>query len=199
MRSVFGFSSRAQSDPIVPKAFRSTSKRMCLYSSATFLVAVMGLLLTPTSFVRADNGNSTGHGDPHVFRVIDKHGKFVGYSLTDNLVAREINGVWVTFYVHPALGIFDSRAIYVQYLTTDCTGTRYISHYSTFAEGTRVGSTLYYPTDTQVLSPRSLRVISGNGEEGVCSPASDIPGVYGVATTIEVDSFGLEVPFKATQ
>jgi hypothetical protein len=42
-------------------------------------------------------------------------------------------------------------------------------------------------------------VVSGNGEEGVCSPASDIPGVYGVATTIEVDSFGLDVPFKAIQ
>ena len=183
----------------VPKAFRTTSKRMRLYRSVTFLVAVVGLLLTPTGFARADNGNSSGHGDPHVFRVVDKHGKLVGYSLSENLVAREINGAWVTFYVQPGIGIFDSRAIYVHYLTTDCTGPRYISHYSTFAEGTRVGSTLYYPTDTQVLSPRSLRVISGDGEEGVCSPASGIPGVYGVPTTIEVDSFGLEVPFKAIQ
>jgi hypothetical protein len=182
----------------VPKAFRSTSKRMCL-RAATFLVAMVGLLLTPTGFARADNGNSSGHGDPHVFRVVDKHGKFVGYSLSENLVAREINGVWVTFYVQTGIGIFDSRAIFVHYLTTDCTGPRYVSHYSTFAEGTRVGSTLYYPTDTQVLSPRSLRVISGDGEEGVCSPASGIPGVYGVPTTIEVDSFGLEVPFKAIQ
>ena len=189
---------RIQGNRVSPKAF-PTSKRLRLYRSATFLVAVIGLLLTPTKFARADNGNSTGHGDPHVFRVVDKHGKLVGFSLSENLVAREINGTWVTFYVHPAAGIFDSRAIYVQYLTTDCTGPRYISHYSTFAEGTRVGSTLYYPTDTQVLSPRSLRAISGDGEEGVCSPASGIPGVYGVPTTIEVDSFGLEVPFKATQ
>jgi hypothetical protein len=183
----------------VPKAFRRISKRMHLYRSVTFFVAVVGLLLTPTAFARADNGNSSGHGDPHVFRVVDKYGKFVGYSLSENLVAREINGAWVTFYVQPGIGIFDSRAIYVHYLTTDCSGARYISHYSTFAEGTRVGSTLYYPTDTQVLSPRSLRVISGNGEEGVCSPASGISGVYGVPTTIEVDSFGLEVPFKAIQ
>jgi len=189
---------RVQGNP-VPKAFGSTSKRIRLYRSATFLVAVIGLLLTPTGFARADNGNSSGHGDPHVFRVVDKHGKFVGYSLSENLVTREINGAWVTFYVHPAIGIFDSRAIYVHYLTTDCSGPRYISHYSTFAEGTRVGSTLYYPTDTQVLSPRSLRVISGDGEEGVCSPASGIPGVYGVPTTIEVDSFGFEGPFKAIQ
>jgi len=163
------------------------------------LFAVAGLFLAGANFARADSGNSTGHGDPHIFRVVDKHGKFVGYSLSENLVTREINGTWVTFYVHPGIGIFDSRAIYVHYLTTDCSGPRYISHYSTFAEGTRVGSTLYYPTDTQVLSPRSLRVISGDGEEGVCSPASGIPGVYGVPTTIEVDSFGLEVPFKAIQ
>jgi hypothetical protein len=183
----------------VPKAFRSTLKRMRLFKSATFFVAVVGLLLTPTAFARADNGNSSGHGDPHVFRVVDKHGKLVGYSLSENLVAREINGTWVTFYVHPGLGIFDSRAIYVHYLTTDCSGPRYVSHYSTFAEGTRVGSTLYYPTDTQVLGPRSLRVISGDGDEGVCAPASNVPGVYGLATTIEVDSFGLEVPFKAIQ
>ncbi len=176
--------------------FRSSSR---LFKPATFLFAALGLLLAATRFACADNGNSPGHGDPHIFRVVDKHGKFVGYSLTDNLVTREINGVWVTFYVHPGIGIFDSRAIYVHYLTTDCTGTRYVSHYSTFSEGTRVGPTLYYPTDSQMLSPQSLRVISGNGEEGVCSPASDVPGVYGVATTVEVDSFGLEVPFKATQ
>jgi len=123
----------------------------------------------------------------------------VGYSVTDNLVAREINDVWVTFYVQPGLGIFDSGAIYLYYLTADCTGTRYVTHYSTFSEGTRVGSTLYYPTGAQVLSPRSLRVVTGNGDEGVCSPASDISGVYGVATTVEVDSFGLELPFKAVQ
>jgi hypothetical protein len=160
---------------------------------------MMGLLLAPTGFARADNGNSTGHGDPHVFRVVDKYGKLVGYSLSENLVAREINGSWVTFYVHPGEGIFNSRAIYVHYLTTDCSGPRYISHYSTFAEGTRVGSTLYYPTDAQVLGPRSLRIVSGNGEEGICTSASEIPGVFGVATTIEVDSFGLETPFKAVQ
>jgi len=189
---------RVQGNP-VPTAFPSTSTRMRLYQSATFLVAVIGLLLTPTGSACADNGNSTGHGDPHVFRVVDKRGKLVGYSLSENLVAREINGTWVTFYVYPGSGIFDSRAIYVHYLTTDCSGPRYISHYSTFAEGTRVGPTLYYPTNTQVLGPRSLRVISGDGEEGVCSPASNVSGFYGVATTIEVDSFGLEVPFKAIQ
>jgi hypothetical protein len=173
---------------------------MHLYRSATFLVAVAVLLFTPTRFARADNGNSSqGHGDPHIFRVIDKHGKFVGYSLTDTLVAREINGTWVSFYVHPGTGIFDSRAIYVHYLTTDCSGPRYIAHYSTFSEGTRVGPTLYYPIDAQLLNPRSLKVVSGNGEESLCSPASDIPGVYGVAATVEVDSFGLEIPFKAVQ
>ena len=169
-----------------------------MFKSATLLVAALALL-APAKVARADNGNSSGHGDPHVFRVVDKRGKFVGYSLSENLVAREINGTWVTFYVHPGSGVFDSRAIYVHYLTTDCTGTRYISHYSTFAEGTRVGPTLYYPTDAQMISPHSLRVVSGNGEEGVCSPASDVPGEYGAATTIDVDSFGLEAPFKATQ
>jgi hypothetical protein len=199
MRFAFGLSSGVQNNRISPEALQSSSELGRPCKLAALLFAVVGLFLAGTRSACAENGNSSGHGDPHVFRVVDKHGKFVGYSLSENLVAREINGSWVTFYVHPGIGIFDSRAIYVQYLTTDCTGTRYISHYSTFSEGTRVGSALYYPTDTQVLSPRSLRVVSGNGEEGVCSPASDIPGVYGVATTIEVDSFGLEVPFKAIQ
>jgi hypothetical protein len=199
MRFAFGLSSGVQNNRISPEALQSPSELGRPCKLAALLFAVVGLFLAGTRSACAENGNSSGHGDPHVFRVVDKYGKFVGYSLSENLVAREINGSWVTFYVHPGTGIFDSRAIYVQYLTTDCTGTRYISHYSTFSEGTRVGSALYYPTDTQVLSPRSLRVVSGNGEEGVCSPASGIPGVYGVATTIEVDSFGLEVPFKAIQ
>ena len=64
-------------------------------------------------------------GSNHPFRVIDKRGKLVGYTVTENMVAREINGVWVSFYVHPTDpdGIFDSDAIYLNYLTTDCSGT----------------------------------------------------------------------------
>jgi hypothetical protein len=144
-------------------------------------------------------GGSSGRGDPHVFRVLDKRGALVGYTVTDNMVAREIDGTWVTFYVHPAFGIFDSDAIYFHYTTTDCTGTRYITHYSTFSEGTRVGPKLYYPTDQQQLIPRSLRVAHGSGPDGPCYPASDIPGTYGVAASVDVDSFGLELPFTATQ
>jgi hypothetical protein len=58
---------------------------------------------------------------------------------------------------------------------------------------------MYYPADAQVLTPRSLRVVSGNGEEGLCALAPDVSGIYGVATTVDVDSFGLELPFKAVQ
>lgn len=145
-------------------------------------------------------GASAGNGNaPQGFRVLDKHNKLVGYSLSDNLVARQVNGVWVTFYAQPASGIFDSRAIYVYYLTTDCSGARYVTHYSNFSEGTRVGPTLYYPVDAQVLTPRSLRVVAGNGEEGLCAQAPDVAGVYGLASTVEVNSFALEPPFKATQ
>ena len=199
MRSAFRSCGRVESDRVVPGKLRNALEVVRLYKSVTLLVAVMSLFLMPTTLTYADSGNSSqGHRDPHVFRVIDTHGKLVGYSVTDNLVAREVNGVWVTFYVQPGLGIFDSGAIYICFLTADCTGTRYVTHYSTFSEGTRVGSTLYYPTGAQVFSPRSLRVATGNGDE-VCSPASDISGVYGVATTVEVDSFGLELPFKAVQ
>lgn len=146
-------------------------------------------------------GGSNGRGDPHAFKVMDKNGNLVGYTVTDNMVAREINGVWVTFYVHPAFGsgIFDSEAIYLHYLTTNCTGTPYITHYSTFSEGTRVGPKLYYPTDQQQLNPQSLRVARGNGQEGPCYPASNIPGDYGVAASVDIDSFGFELPFKAVQ
>jgi len=159
------------------------------------LFAAVGFALATAAGAFAGNGNSS----QGLFRVLDKHGKLVGYSLTDNLVAREVNGVWVTFYVQPTSGIFDSRAIYVHYLTTDCSGPRYITHYSNFSEGTRVGPTLYYPTDGQALTPRSVRVVSGNGEEGLCAQAPEVPGVYGVAATVDVESFGLELPFKAVQ
>jgi hypothetical protein len=157
------------------------------------LVAVVFALVTAAGAF-AGNGNSQGR-----FRVLDKHGKLVGYSLTDNLVAREIDGVWVTFYVQPGRGIFDSRAIYVHYLTADCSGPRYITHYSNFSEGTRVGPTLYYPADAQDLTPRSQRVVSGNGEEGLCTLATEAPGFFGLVTTVDVESFGLELPFKAVQ
>jgi hypothetical protein len=166
-----------------------------VFRPAAFLFSAMSLLLATATVALAGNGNS-----PHAFRVIDKHGNLVGYSLTDNVVARQINGAWVTFYVHPATGIFDSRAIYVYYLTTDCSGTPYITHYSNFSEGTRVGSTLYYPTGAEELIPRSQKLVFGIGEEGVCSAAvANISGAFGVATTADVDSFGLEPPFKAVE
>lgn len=173
--------------------FRTPSR---VFKSATLVVAVVSLFLSAARLAYAGNGNSS---QPHGFRVLDKHGKLVGYSLTDNLVAREINGVWVTFYVHPGTGIFDSRAIYVYYTTPDCSGTPYVTHYSNFSEGTRVGSTLYYPADAQELTPRSVRVAFGDGEASLCSPAPNVSGVYGVATTVDVDSFGLELPFKAVE
>lgn len=167
--------------------------------SATLVLIAIALLLAVPSPVPADNGNSSqGQGNLRVFRVIDKRGRLVGYSLTENLVAREVNGVWVTFYVQPRGGIFDSGRIYVLYLTSDCTGTRYITHSSTFSEGTRVGPTLYYPVGSLDLSPKSLRVVTEAGEQE-CAAAPDVPGVYGVATTVQIDSFGLETPFKATQ
>ena len=131
--------------------------------------------------------------------MLDKNGKLVGYTVTENMVAREVNpSVWVTFFVHPAAGVFDSGAIYVYYMTPDCTGTTYITHYSTFSEGTRVGSKMYYPKDYQQLTPRSVRVTSPAGD-GACYAAPAVQGVYGVAATVDVNSFGLELPFKAQQ
>ena len=164
-----------------------------LIKSAALFLAAATLFLATESFAHAANPN----GNPHAFRVVDRRGRLVGYSLTDHLVARQINGVWVTFYAHPASGIFDSRAIYLYYLTSDCSGTPYVTHYSNFSEGTRVGSTMYYPTDAQEFTPRSLRVAFGSGEEGACSLAPNVSGAFGVATTIDIDSFGLEPPFKA--
>jgi hypothetical protein len=173
----------------------SRPKRTNGWSAVT--MAATGLLLAASLAYGAPAGN--GRSDPHVFKVVDKNGSIVGYTVTENMVAREIDGVWVTFYVHPAVGIYDSGALYLNYLTTDCTGTSYITHYSTFSEGTRVGSKLYYPKDQQQLTPRSVRVAYASGEDGACYPASDIAGVYGVATTVDVSSFGLELPFKAQQ
>jgi len=169
-----------------------------LHASARILLAVIGFFLAAIPAQAA--GGSNGRGDPHVFRVLDKRGKLVGYTVTENMVAREIDGVWVTFYVHPVdrAGIFNSEAIYLHYLTTDCSGTAYVTHYSTFSEGTRVGPKLYYPTDQQQLNPRSLRVAREDGFDG-CQPASNILGVYGVATTVDVKDFGLETPFTAVQ
>jgi hypothetical protein len=158
------------------------------------LIRVAAILFLSSSLAQAV---PPGNGRP--FRVVDKNGTQVGYAVSENVVAREINGLWVSFYVHTATGIFDSNAIYVYYTSTDCSGTRYITHYSMFAEGTRVGPRLYYPADQQTLSPRSLRVAYGSGEEGPCFAASDVTGVYGVAATVNIDTFGLELPFKAVQ
>ena len=164
---------------------------------AALVFGVIGLFGPAPDAARAENGNGNGN-TPHVFRVVDKRGKLVGYSLTENLVTREVNGVWLTFYVQPGHGIFDSKAIYFFYLTSDCSGPRYLPHYSTFSEGTRVGPSLHYPVGAQELNALSLRLANASGEVGFCT-ATETSGVYGVATSIDIDSFGVEPPFKATQ
>lgn len=176
---------------------RNPFRPMPGYAWIAATIVVTSLLVSAPVVSGAPAGGPSR--DPHVFKVVDKNGALVGYTVTENVVAREIDSVWVTFFIHPAVGIFDSGALYLNYLTTDCTGTAYISHYSTFSEGTRVGSKLYYPKDQQQLTPRSVRVASASGEDGTCYPASDIAGVYGVAATVDVNSFGFELPFKAQQ
>jgi hypothetical protein len=160
----------------------------------------IGLLLVLTVlFLSSSLARAVQPGNARPFRVIDKNGALVGYTVTENVVAREINGNWVTFYIHTGLGIFDSSAIYVYYTTADCSGTQYVPHYSTFSEGTRVGPSVDYPADQQVLTPQSLRVVYAGGEEGPCQASSYTAGVYGTAATVNVDSFGLQLPFKAVQ
>lgn len=161
--------------------------------SVSLVSALVGLWLIGSSVIAAPPTNA------RPFRVVDRNGALVGYTVTENVVAREIGANWVTFYVHTGLGIFDSNAIYLYYTTADCSGTSYIPHYSTFAEGTRVGGKLYYPLDSQVLNPQSTRVVNGAGEAGQCFQASDVNGVYGAATTVNVDTFNLQLPFRATQ
>jgi hypothetical protein len=182
----------------LPGALRNPSWRKRQYGWAAVVIVVASVLLAVPLAYGAPAG-AASQSDPHIFKVVDRNGTVVGYTVTENMVAREINNVWVTFYVHPAVGIFDSGAIYLYYLTPECTGASYITHYSTFSEGTRVGSRLYYPKDQRQLTPKSLRVASPSGEDGLCYAASAIAGVYGLATTVDVDSFGLELPFKAQQ
>jgi hypothetical protein len=170
--------------------FFSSNRRRC----------PIGLLLVLTVvFLSSSPARAVPPSNSRPFRVIDKNGALVGYTVTENMVAREINGNWVTFYIHTGLGIFDSNAIYVYYTTADCSGTHYIPKYSTFSDGTRVGPTLYYPSDQQVLTPQSLRVVYAGGEEGPCQASSYTPGVYGTAATVNVDTFGLVLPFRAVR
>lgn len=157
------------------------------------LPLVLAVLFLSSSLARAVQPNA------RPFKVVDKNGVLVGYTVTENVVAREIAGNWVTFYIHTGLGIFDSNAVYVYYTTSDCSGTPYLAKYSTFAAGTRVGPTLYYPADQQVLTPQSLRVVYAGGDEGPCLATPDTPGVYGTAATVNVDSFGLQLPFRVVQ
>lgn len=171
---------------------RMGMKNACIRMGSVAAVVLAGLL-----FASAVQAASPGNGRP--FRVIDRNGALVGYTVSENVVAREINGLWVSFYVHTGLGIFDSNAIYIYFTSSDCSGTRYIPHYSTFAEGTRVGGKLYYPLDSQVLNPQSVRVVNGAGAEGPCYAASDVSGVYGAAATVDVNGFGLQLPFRAVQ
>jgi hypothetical protein len=162
-------------------------------------LAVIAVLLTASALSAAPaGGNSSSRAnDQRPFKVMDKNGNLVGYTVTENMVARQVDNVWVSFYIHPAIGIYDAGAIYLNYLTTDCSGPAYITHYSIFSEGTRVGPKLYYPKDQQQLTPLSVRIATPEGETGTCSAASNIAGVYGVAATVDVSSFGLELPFTA--
>lgn len=159
----------------------------------------IGSFLFALLFFTTVYAHAVAPGNNRPFRVVDRKGAFVGFTITENLVAREIDGIWVTFYVHTGLGVFDSGAIYVYFTTPDCSGTRYVSHYSTFAEGTRVGPLLYFPSDSQVLEPRSTRVEFGSGDVGQCRAVGGLSGVFGVAQTVNVDSFDLELPFRAVQ
>ncbi len=156
-------------------------------------------LVAVTLLVASSLAYAVPPGGTRPFRVVDRNGTLVGFTVTENLVAREINGNWVSFYVHAGLGIFDSEAIYVYYTTTDCSGTRYVPHYWMFAEGTRVGSLLYYPAGQQELAPLSVRVAHGSGGEGPCYGVPEVKGVYGAVATVNVDTFGLVLPFRAVQ
>lgn len=143
-----------------------------------------------------------GRGDPHVFRIVDKNDKLVGYTVTDNVVTRQIGDIWVSFYVHPALGVFDSEAMYVYYLTPDCTGTQYVPRYRVFSEGIRVGSKLYYPTDFERLTMQSTQIITEQPAvyDTTCYHLTG-PNtyVYSRISKVAIESFGFELPFKATQ
>jgi hypothetical protein len=157
------------------------------------LGAVLGLLLA--AMVSAQ-GAGAGH-----FRVVDNNGKLVGYPISDNIVARSIDRFWVQFYIHPVYGITDSQAIYAYFTTADCTGTPYMPRYRVFLEGVRVGSKLYYPTNAAEMSPGSLRIVTEQPSyDTACHAITDrYTYMFGVATSIDVDSFGLELPFKAVQ
>jgi hypothetical protein len=187
----------------IPSGLSKTSSKSRRFPGWLAVIAGgAGLLLTTAALSAAPAGGSNGaptRTAAQPFRVLDKNGNLVGYTVTENLVARLIDNVWVSFYIHPGVGIYDTGAIYLNYLTTDCSGPAYITHYSTFSEGTRVGSKLYYPKDQQQLTPLSVRVATPDGETGACSAASNIAGVYGLATTVDVSSFGLELPFTAQQ
>ena len=181
---------------------RKSSRTKRLPAWLAVIAGAAGLLLTASAVSGAPAGGSNGAASrtaAQPFRVLDKNGNLVGYTVTDNLVARLVDNVWVSFYIHPAVGIYDAGAIYLNYLTTDCSGPAYITHYSTFSEGTRVGPKLYSPKDQQQLTPLSVRIATPEGETGTCSTASNIAGVYGVAATVDVSSFGLVLPFTATQ
>jgi hypothetical protein len=187
---------------ILSDSSRKSSRPKRLTAWLAVVAGAAGLLLTASTVSGAPAGGSNGapaRTAPQPFRVLDKNGNLVGYTVTENMVARLVDNVWVSFYIHPAVGIYDTGAIYLNYLTTDCSGPAYITHYSTFSEGTRVGTKLYYPKDQQQLTPLSVRIATPDGETGTCSAASNIAGVYGVAATVDVSSFGLELPFTAQQ
>ena len=184
---------------ILSGTLRIPSRPKRRYGRIAVMIIVASFLLTVPLAYGAPAGGAASPGDPRIFRVVDRNGTLVGYTVTENMVAREIDNLWVTFYVHPSVGIFDSAAIYLYYLSPGCAGASYVTHYSTFSEGTRVGSKLYYPKDQRELTPKSVRLASPSGEDGVCYPASNITGVYGLAATVDVDSFGLELPFRAQQ
>jgi hypothetical protein len=159
------------------------------------LVVMIAVLFCLAAGVFAQVAN----GHQPCFRVVDRNSRLVGFSITENIVARQIDRRWVRFYVDPAHGIFDSQGIYVYFLTTDCSGPQYLPRYHLFFEGTRVGPKLMFPIGGETRTVRSVRVLWGDGSApGECLPVQDTY-VFGEVASVDVEALGLVLPFRIVE
>ena len=173
-----------------------------LLSIAVAAVAAAALIgaASPSAVLRqARPVSGTG-----AFKAVDAHGHLVGYNVSGDYFAREIGGIWVSFPLSPA-GFMNSEAdpeastAAVVYPTSDCSGPGYL-YTDMFHKGAVIGSTLYYPSDpAQTITVLSREVFTPNNTQPVCEAGGSYSLLVGPATTFDLSSLNLSIPFTVTQ
>jgi hypothetical protein len=164
------------------------------------VIVGLGLLFATPLFAQsaAPAGGQGPPGTPP--KVVDAKGNFVGYLLGQDIVERNVNGVWVAMGAHAPIGfdITDPTRIFFFFQSGDCSGTKYISVFDLPVPGivttlppSITENTLFFPgRPVQQLVIGSERRFDSNGVAS-CVPVGPNPpgGLFvGPVQTVSVAS-----------